>query len=266
MSTGVAGTERAGRPGAYVRWERQLPWLLSELRVPAEGVVQVGAHTGQEVAALTRCGFRRMVLIEPNPEHIGALDQELSRHHAGAGLPPPPDGRPPREIVLAAAGREHGRATLYVTEYDQQASPLPPLPPMSVVRQENIAVVPVRDVQHGCNVLVVDAQGTELDVLAGADLRRLQLAVVEGSAGARYSGGSTLKSIADYMRARGWRPVARWAHANPDVVDVAWLAPRAARAGVSGPPASEASVAGRAQTRAGGPARALRDRQGGGFQ
>ena len=211
--------------GTYVRWERQLPWLLRQHRVPADGVVQVGAHTGQEVEALTRCGFRRLVLIEPNPEHIGALDRELFRHHAAAGLPAPPDGRPPREIVLAAAGRDHGRTTLYVTEYDQQASALPPLPPMAVVRQETVAVIPVRDVQHGCNVIVVDAQGTELDVLAGADLWRLRLAVVEGSSWARYSGGSTLKSIAEYMKGHGWRQVARWAHANPNVVDVAWLAP-----------------------------------------
>ena len=173
--------DRVGRPGSYVRWEQQLPQLLGELRLPADGVVQVGAHIGQEVAALTRCGFRRLVLMEPNPDHRRALDRELARHHAAAGLPAPPGGRPAREIVQAAAGREPGRTTLHITEYDQQASPLPPLPPMAVVREENVPVLPVRDVQDGCNVLVVDAQGTELDVLAGADLSRLQLAVIEGN-------------------------------------------------------------------------------------
>ncbi|MBV9822504.1 MAG: FkbM family methyltransferase, partial [Actinobacteria bacterium] len=108
---------------------------------------------------------------------------------------------------------------------DQQASVLVPLLPMAVVRQDTIAVLPVREVQAGCNVLVIDAQGAELEVLAGADLTRLQLAVVEGSTWARYAGGATLDSIAEYMRGQGWRQVAAWAHVRPHVVDVAWLAP-----------------------------------------
>jgi hypothetical protein len=72
----------------------------------------------------------------------------------------------------------------------------------------------------------MDAQGAELEVLAGTDLRRLQLAVIEGSTWARYREGSTLEAIAVYMQTRGWRQVARYAHARPYVVDVAWLGPR----------------------------------------
>lgn len=215
--------------GSYVRWEDQLARLLGDLGLPAAGVVQVGAHSGQEVAALTACGFRRLVMIEPNPDHFLALATELRLHHAAAGLPAPQGGHRPREIVRAAAGRARSRTTLHITEYDQQASPLPPLPPMAVVRQVTVDVLPVREVQHGCNVLVVDAQGAELDVLAGTDLLRLDLAVIEGSARARYRGGSTMRSIADHMTGHGWRPVAGWAHARPEVSDVAWLAPHARR-------------------------------------
>ncbi|NLU80939.1 hypothetical protein HCA58_21790 [Micromonospora sp. HNM0581] len=131
--------------------------------------------------------------------------------------------------MRAAAGRVRGRTVLHITEFDQQASPLPPLPPISVVRQVPVDVVPVRDVQAGCNVIVVDAQGAELDVLAGTDLDQLDLAVIEGSARARYRGGATMRGIADHMGSRGWRPVAGWAHARPEVSDVAWLAPHARR-------------------------------------
>jgi hypothetical protein len=106
---------------------------------------------------------------------------------------------------------------------------LPPLPALSaenaVVREDSTPVVPVRDIQHGCNVLVVDAQGGELDVLAGADLDRLDLAVIEGSTWARYHGGATLDTIAEYMLSHGWRPVVTWAHVRPHVDDVVWLAP-----------------------------------------
>jgi FkbM family methyltransferase len=211
------------------RWEEQLPGLLRRLRLPTHGVVQVGAHTGQEVGALTDCGFRRLVMMEPNLDHTEELNEQLERYHRAAELAEPEDGHQAREIVVAAAGREPGRATLYVTEWDQQASMLPPLLPLSarnaVVREDSIPVIPVRDVQHGCNVMVIDAQGAELEVLAGTDLTRLDLAVIEGSTWARYSEGSTLETIAEYMESQGWREVAVWDHVRPHVADVAWLAP-----------------------------------------
>lgn len=207
------------------RWEDQLPALMARLALPADGVVQVGAHVGQEVPALTRCGFRRLVMVEPNSDHTAALWQQLQAHHLSAGLPKPEGGLPAHEVVVAAAGRERGDLVLHVTEYDQQASLLMPLLPMAVVRQDRIPVVPVREVQAGCNVLVIDAQGAELDVLAGADLTRMQLAIVEASTTARYQGGATLKSVGAYMRSQGWRQITAWAHVRPHVVDVAWLAP-----------------------------------------
>jgi FkbM family methyltransferase len=207
------------------RWEDQLPALLSRLGLARDGVVQVGAHVGQEVAALTRCGFGRLVMMEPNSDHTMALWQQLRLHHLSAGLPDPPGGLPAREVVQAAAGRKRGQLVLHVTSYDQQASLLVPLSPMAVVRQDTIAVIPVREVQAGCNVLIVDAQGAELEVLAGTDLSRLQLAVIEGSTWARYAGGATLESIGAYMRSQGWRQIAIWGHVRPHVVDVAWLAP-----------------------------------------
>jgi FkbM family methyltransferase len=226
LSTAAANTQ-VHRVTA--RWEQELPALIERLGLPANGVVQVGAHVVQEVPALTRCGFRRLVLVEPNHDHAEALRRQLAEHHEPADLPEPEDGHEPREIVLAAAGRERGEAILHVTEWDQQTSLLPPLPPLAaknaVVRKDSIPVVPVRDIQHGCNVLVIDAQGAELDVLAGTDLSRLDLAVIEGSTTARYEGGSTLTSIAEYMLAHGWQRVITWAHVRPHVDDVVWLAP-----------------------------------------
>jgi FkbM family methyltransferase len=220
----VAGRSDTAMP--YVRWEEQLPGLLAQLGVPAEGVVQVGANIGQEVAALSRCGFRRLVLMEPNHDHAAALQEQLDLHYRTASPPASPGLPAVHEIVLAAAGRERGRATLHVTDYDQQASLLAPKRPMVVTRQDDIPVIPVRDVQHGCNVLVADVQGSELEVLAGTDLGRLDLAVIEGSTWARYEGGSTLEAIAAFMHGHGWRQVAVFPHSRPHVADVAWLAPR----------------------------------------
>jgi len=212
-------------PYVTARWEEELPGLLRTLRLPRYGVIQVGAHTGQEVKALTDCGFRRLVMVEPNRDHARVLRTELEQHHAIAKLPPPNSGDLPREVVIAAAGREPGEAVLHVTEYDQQASLLPPLAPMNVTRRDVTPVIPLRQVQHGCNVLVVDVQGAEIDVLTGCDLARLDLAVIEGSTWPRYEGGATVQTIASYMQSRGWQAVAAWAHVRPNVVDVAWLSP-----------------------------------------
>lgn len=225
QARGQSGVVRGVRE--YVRWEEQLPGMLARLGLDTRGVVQVGAHTGQEVAALTACGFRRLVLMEPNRDHAAELGRQLRTHHQPAGLALPDDGHSPREVVYAAAGREIGRAVLFVTEYDQQASVLPPLT-MPVTREETIPVLPVREVQHGCNVLVADVQGAELDVLAGADLGRLDLAVVEASTFARYSGGSTAASIAEFMLDNGWQHVTQWTHARPNVADDVWVSPAVA--------------------------------------
>jgi FkbM family methyltransferase len=225
----VAVTDHSVPASHYVRWEEHLPGLLTQFGVTAEGVVQVGAHIGQEVASLARCGFRRMVLMEPNHDHVTALREQLELHHQAARLPRPPGGLPAHEIVPAAAGSRRGRATLYVTDYDQQASLLAPKPPMVVTRQDSIPMIPVSEIQQGCNVLIADVQGAELEVLAGTDLGRLDLAVIEGSTWARYEGGSTLESIAAFMQGHGWRQVAVFPHSRPYVADVAWLAPEADR-------------------------------------
>ena len=206
------------------RWEERLPELLDRVRLPRDGVVQVGAHVGQEVEAFTRLGFRRLVMMEPNQDHLPMLEERLRQHHEVAGLPAPADGLPAREVVQAAAGRSPGQATLYVTEYDQQSSMLSPLQRV-VTREIDVPVVPVARVQAGCNLLVVDAQGAEVDVLAGADLDGFQMIVVEGSTCARYAGGATVDSIADFLRAAGWRQAAAWAHVRPEVYDLAWFSP-----------------------------------------
>lgn len=94
-SQGHALTEidRSAAP-VYVRWERQLPGLMDRLGVAPVGVVQVGAHIGQEVPALVRCGFRRLVMVEPNRDHSAALARELGRHLSGR--PEPEGAGPPR--------------------------------------------------------------------------------------------------------------------------------------------------------------------------
>lgn len=169
------------------------------------GVVHVGAHRGQEVADYRRAGFRRIVLVEPNP----ALWPDLDRLGVS-------------EVHTCAAGSP-GLVTLYVTEWDERSSTL--LPPGEYGVVETIAVErrPLAEMQTGCNVAVLDVQGAELDVIRSADLDRLDVLIVETSDRVRYEGAATREEIANYLTDAGWR---RWrvitAGHSPGIADELW--------------------------------------------
>lgn len=173
---------------------RHLPPLMRRLGIRPLGVVHVGAHLGQEIPIYREAGFDRIVMVEANPELAARI---------------PTDGV---KVHVAACGRtSEGFATLHITPNDQQSSILVP-GKKPVVRKVQVLARRLADLQHGCNVAVVDVQGAELEVMAGADLDGLDLVVLEASIVARYVGGATLATVVEYMTRLGWTEVARWDH------------------------------------------------------
>lgn len=173
-----------------------LPALMRELGIPPKGVVHVGAHRGQEIPIYREAGFERIVLVEANPD----IAREIPR-----------DGD---DVVVhvAACGRSStGFATLYVTPNDQQSSILLPAK-KPVLRRVEVLARRLADLQHDCNVAVVDVQGAELEVMDGADLARLDLVILEGSIRSRYVRGADIPSVEKYMAKCGWSVAARWEH------------------------------------------------------
>lgn len=173
--------------------------------VARRGVVHVGAHHGQEVPAYRAAGFERIVLVEPNPAHwaaLASLGDDVVLHRCAAG---------PR-----------GRATLHVTRYDTESSLLRPLQ-KRVCRTVDVDVVPLADLQAGCNVAVVDVQGGELDVLRTAALESLDAAIVECEVVPRYAGGARRDEIeAFFAAADGWELAGVFEHRTPELHDIAW--------------------------------------------
>lgn len=171
-----------------------LPRLLRQQGIPARGVVHVGAHLGQEIPIYRAAGFGRIVMVEANPDLAARIPREGVAVH------------------VAACGRtSDGFATLHITPNDQQSSTLVPVR-KPVVRQVQVLNRRLADLQHGCNVAVVDVQGAELDVVAGAELSALDLVVLEASTQPRYVAGADLAAVVAYMSGRGWVEVARWDH------------------------------------------------------
>jgi hypothetical protein len=83
------------------------------------------------------------------------------------------------------------------------------------VQKFEVPVWPLGDYITGVtpvNVLVVDTQGSELQVLEGADLTSIEMIVIEVGTKAKYDGQPMREDVESYMEAHGWRMVHEWPH------------------------------------------------------
>jgi len=183
-----------------------------DLSVKPRHVLHIGGHLGQEVAHYRAAGVERIVYMEPTPEnaaHLRTLGPDVT-------------------VVEAAAGAEWGTVRMSLCGGDGawntlRHTGLVDTPYAGVHAPERVAevdVIPVHEVQaqglraqEPADVLVVDTQGTEIEVLGSADLASpwLQLVIVETQS----SGHPEAAHVADvsaYLASRGWTPVLAWNH------------------------------------------------------
>lgn len=190
--------------------------VIAERGIEPTGIVHVGAHRGQEVPSYRECGFGRIVLVEPEPRLAARLRAKF----------------PDCDVVEAVcAARAAANRRFHVANYRSWSSLIKPPSDQSTVEGRVIEVadtisvraVTLASLQEGCNVAVVDAQGSEPDVLAGADLDGLDLVVVETVDPSDRFRPAWPRDAADaWFADHGWRPVAVWAHTAPDVHDIAY--------------------------------------------
>lgn len=171
-----------------------LPAALSRWNVEPRGIVHIGAHRGEEVPVYRRCGFGSIALVEPDPRNaqICALQPDVT-------------------VVEAAVASERGTATLYVPT-DTRFAGLQRNPAKPAARTIAVSTLPACDVQGDANVMVVDTQGTELDVLSTADLDRLDLVIVETAQTSGPVYAARYDVLVEWMRSRDWRMAEVWAH------------------------------------------------------
>jgi FkbM family methyltransferase len=184
---------------------------LATLVDPETAVVaHVGAHRGQEVPAYRALGFQRVVLIEPHPALAREARVALAEHHAGKGY---------RVIEAAATWGPHSApVTLHVTHNTQMSSLLRPLA-VPVGGHFTVRGAPLALLVPDATVAVVDVQGAELRVMAGAPAG-LQVAVLETRTVPEYEDGPLHDEVIQTMAEHGWEPVWSRAHARPEVSDV----------------------------------------------
>jgi FkbM family methyltransferase len=195
-----------GHKSALVRWFHP---------EAGEFVIDVGAHLGLYSLIASRSGAR-VLALEPNPETYASLQRQIQLNSASV------------EPLEVAAGREAGTAPLYASTGSSGVSSLRP----EWSSQYRVASEPPRQVQvvtldalgnergwEAIDWLLIDAEGSEADILEGAtrtlsQTRRVILEVAHGAIAER---------CARMLEAQGFQIVER---SRQNDVNSYWLAVR----------------------------------------
>ncbi len=182
------------------RWPDSFLW-------DCDGVVHIGANTGQERDMYHRLGLR-VLWVEPIPSVFAQLRENLTDY-------------PAQEAVQALVSETDGaEVTLHIASNNGESSSiLPPaghlqswpevrfdqqirLPTVTLptLLERNKAVLPRR------TALVLDTQGAELMILrgAGALLRSFRYVKAEGADYVAYECCPTVQMLDDFMREQGF--------------------------------------------------------------
>lgn len=193
----------------------QLHALLAENGITRTGIVHVGAHRGQEVPDYRAAKFGLIRLVEPEPRLAARLRAKF----------------PDCDVVEAAVASRRAKRRKFNVASMRKWSSLVDIPtdqsrvgPIETVDRIEVEVVTLRDLQEDCNVAVVDTQGTEADVLAGGDLDRLDMVIVETVRPGDVWRPAWRRDEADaWFAERGWRVAHEFEHTAADVLDVAYI-------------------------------------------
>jgi FkbM family methyltransferase len=179
---------------------------LADLGYQPRHVLHVGAHLGQEVPHYFAAGIHRVTLVEPTPASV----DYLRSHALGAVVLPVACGTTPGRAAMLSMGGDGCHNTLRAVVGEGEGVHQP-------VGSVLVEVVTVASIQADADMLVVDTQGTEVDVLASADLDPLGLVVVETQR-TGHAEAAHLDDVTAHMAARGWEPVLMWDHEPDDSV------------------------------------------------
>lgn len=174
-----------------------LPEALAELGIEPRGIIHVGAHKGEEVPIYRKCGFAEITLVEPDPTNARFMREEY----------------PDTTVWQNAVTPETGTATFY-RSVDTVYSGLRPDAGKPSTDSFEVQTLPLSTIQASlpANVVVIDTQGTEMDVLGTMDFHGVDLIIVETQDLSREMYAAYWPDIVDAMAKVGFVPGIRWEH------------------------------------------------------
>lgn len=180
--------------------------MMVNHRVSGHHVIHVGAHQGQEVSFYRTACIKTITLVEPLPEAASFLSREFYDIDV---------------YPVACSDENAGPRSLYVMDPTYASTLVPPGPDDRVLHKVDVPVVTLRSItgpmKSKPNILVVDVQGKELDVLRGADLDTVHLAVVETSTVHDPTLASGHDEVVDYMESQGFKEAEHWTRTYAEI-------------------------------------------------
>lgn len=187
----------------------RLPDVLADHDITPHVVAHIGAHHGEEVAVYQGCGFTQIYLVEPDPRSVAVLHERYAST--------------PNIAIIAAAvvpTADTGQATLHYADRSVWSGLHPH--PTATGHTVTVPTVAIGDLPDTINVLVLDTQGSELDLLAAADLASLDLVIVETTRRAG-DGAAYYADAVSMMDRRGWTVAEEWVHDGSGYTDTVFV-------------------------------------------
>lgn len=190
-----------------------LAYLYKWFGISPEGVMQIGANSGQEIKKFASADIRYGVFIEPLPKAFQQLQSAVSLH-------------PGYVAINALCGSEAGKQSSFFVSNQSgvSSSMLKPTGHLGIhpevkfdqnliLRTSTVdEIVKNLSVSHETlagkiDLLYIDVQGAELDVLKGSQefLNKIKFVFLEVSHGGLYEGDTSIRTIMEYLEIRQFK-------------------------------------------------------------
>ena len=183
--------------------------LIEKLGMACKGVIHVGANIGQEFQAYRKAGLRSAIYIEPVPELFAILEKRVSiepRHIAVQALCSDRDDDAVEFNIASNGGQSSSMLALgrHAREYPDVSYTARLMLKTTTLDRIIFGTPPITPGELDC--LVLDVQGAEAKVIAGADrtLSQCRFVFSEISTGGLYVGDAQVEVVTDALKSHGF--------------------------------------------------------------
>jgi len=186
--------------------------IISIYSLPINGVIQVGAHHGQEVPLFKKLGIKNLLLFEPSKSAFEILQKNFTSNDSNV------------KLYNYALGNQEGYLPLHISSNDGQSSSFlksninfkMDSPEIHFSEIEIVSMKKLDEIEFDRTIfqtLLMDCEGYELEVLKGAEktLQSINYIFLEVNRRGVRLGAPSVRMIDKYLIQFGFtRSLTRW--------------------------------------------------------